>query len=70
MSNQIDINVVTLGGVNPIKIESGSTVSTLRYVANLSSSVKVVTEDGNILKDSDMIVDSCSLFISVPKQNA
>ena len=67
---QIDIKVITLGGIKEIKTNSGITVAELREQANLASTTKIVNESSEILKDKDIVTESCNLFISVPKQNA
>ena len=70
MSEQIEVKVVSLGGVNQLTVDAGTTVEQLRSKASLTSSVKIVNEAGDILKDNDTVTESCNLFISVPKQNA
>lgn len=70
MSEQIEIKVVSLGGINQLTVDAGTTVEQLRSKASLTSSVKIVNEAGDILKDNDVVTESCNLFISVPKQNA
>ena len=70
MSEQIEVKVVSLGGINQLTVDVGTTVEQLRSKASLTSSVKIVNEAGDILKDNDVVTESCNLFISVPKQNA
>ena len=71
MSEQlIEIKVITLGGIQEIKVNPGVTVSELREYANLDSNIKIVNESSEILKDKDIVTESCNLFISVPKRNA
>ena len=70
MSQQIEVKVVSLGGINQLTVDAGTTVEQLRSKASLTSSVKIVNEAGDILKDNDAVTESCNLFISVPKQNA
>ena len=70
MSEQIEVKVVSLGGINQLTVDAGTTVEQLRSKASLTSSVKIVNEAGDILRDKDTVTESCNLFISVPKQNA
>lgn len=63
------IELVTLSGVQNYEVEEGTTIRQFKEAHGLSSDVKIVDEDGDVLRANDVIDDDMSLFISTPKKN-
>jgi len=63
------IELVTLSGVQNYEVEEGTTIREFKEAHGLSSDVKIVDEDGDVLRANDIIAEDMSLFISTPKKN-
>ena len=64
------VNLISFASNETVEVVEGITVSDLKEKFNLSSSVKLVDNEGNILSNSDTITEDCVLFASKPKENA
>lgn len=64
------VNLISFASNDTVSVNEGTTVSELKEKFNLSSSVKLVDNEGNILSNSDTITTDCVLFASKPKENA
>lgn len=65
----VSVELVTLSGIQNYEVEEGTTVKDFKAAHGLSSDVKIVDEDGDVLRADDTIDDDISLFISTPKKN-
>lgn len=65
----ITVELVTLSGLQTYEVEEGTTIRQFKEAHGLSSDVKIVSEDGDVLRANDVIEEDMSLFISTPKKN-
>lgn len=64
----VNVNLVTLGGVNQLTVRYGQTIAEFKR-ANSLSDAKVANGNGEILSDSAIITEDTELYISTPKRN-
>lgn len=67
-SGTFEITLVTLGGVNPVQVQAGTTVRSFKYDNDLQGK-KFVNENGDELTDSYVFRANDQVFISAPKEN-
>lgn len=65
----VKVELVTLSGLQNYEVEEGTTIREFKEAHGLSADVKIVDEDGDVLRADDEITDDISLFTSTPKKN-
>lgn len=68
LKDDVTISVASLAGTQSYTIEEGTTVREFKAANGLRSS-KLVTAEGVILKDSDVLTSDMSVFVSASKKN-
>lgn len=66
--SNINISIVSLGGVEAKQIEAGMTVGTFKARYGLEGT-KMVDESGNTLENSAVLSADTQVFVSTPKKN-
>lgn len=67
-AENVTVTLASLSGTRDLTAEVGMTVREFKSLNNLSSA-KLVDGQGNILRDTDVISENMSLFVSASKQN-
>lgn len=65
----VTVELVTLSGLQTYEVVEGTTIKQFKDAHGLSNDVKIVSEDGDVLRYNDVIEEDMSLFISTPKKN-
>lgn len=65
----VTVELVTLSGLQTYEVVEGTTIKQFKETHGLSNDVKIVSEDGDVLRCNDVIEEDMSLFISTPKKN-
>lgn len=66
--SEIEIEVVTLSGVEKKKTLEGTTVADFKRANGLVGTT-IIDEDSEVLRDDDVLGESMQVFISTPKKN-
>lgn len=64
----IDVKIVRLGGQDVQTIEAGMTVADFKAKYGLEGT-KLVSAEGDILRNSDVLREDMKVFVSTPKKN-
>lgn len=67
-NNEIEVELITLSGVQTVKATEGMTVKEFKEANNLVGT-KIIDDDSNLLRDTDTIEEGMQLYISTPKKN-
>ena len=67
-NNEIEVELITLSGVQAVKATEGMTVKEFKEANNLVGT-KIIDGDSNLLRDTDTIEEGMQLYISTPKKN-
>jgi len=65
----LNIELVSLGGVQNVEVSEGTTIKDFKTKLGLSSTTKITNDEGDQLFDSDVIDEEVTLYTSVPKKN-
>lgn len=65
---QVTVQVVSFAGQRKLEVTAGTTISELKEEYDLDG-VKLVTEEGVILRDTDVIEEDMVLITSASKEN-
>lgn len=65
---EVEIELITLSGVQNYTIEAGMTVKEFKEAHNLDD-VKIVNEDGDVMRSNDIFEEDGKYFTSTPKKN-
>lgn len=66
--NEIEIEVVTLSGVEKKKATEGMTVKEFKRLNGLVGTT-IIDEDSEVLRDEDTLEGNMQVYISTPKKN-
>lgn len=64
----VEISLVTLAGVRNYTVVEGTTVAEFKRANDLAGS-KLSDEDGNLLRDTDILEEDMEIFVSAAKKN-
>lgn len=64
-----EVELVTLSGVKKHEVREGQTIAEFKDAMGLARNTKVVDEDGDVLRNEDIIDNDMTLYISAPKKN-
>jgi len=67
-NNEIEVELITLSGVQAVKATEGMTVKKFKEANNLVGT-KIIDDDSNLLRDTDTIEEGMQLYVSTPKKN-
>ncbi len=67
-NNEIEVELITLSGVQSVKATEGMTVKEFKEANNLVGT-KIIDDDSNLLRDTDTIEAGMQLYVSTPKKN-
>lgn len=67
-SNEVEVELITLSGVETVKATEGMTVGEFKQANNLVGK-KIIDDDSNLLRDTDTIEEGMQLYVSTPKKN-
>lgn len=67
-NNEIEVELITLSGVQAVKATEGMTVKEFKKANNLVGT-KIIDDDSNLLRDTDTIEEGMQLYVSTPKKN-
>lgn len=65
---EVEIELITLSGVQNYTIEAGMTVKEFKEAHGLDD-VKIVDEDGDVMRSNDVFEEDGKYFTSTPKKN-
>lgn len=65
---EVKIELVTLSGIQNYTIEAGMTVKEFKEAHDLDD-VKIVDEDGDVMRSNDVFEEDGKYFTSTPKKN-
>lgn len=65
---EIKIELITLSGIQNYTIEAGMTVKEFKDAHGLED-VKIVDEDGDVMRSNDVFEEDGKYFTSTPKKN-
>lgn len=65
---EIEVELITLSGVQSVKATEGMTVRAFKEANNLVGT-KIIDDDSNLLRDTDTIEEGMQLYVSTPKKN-
>ena len=66
--NKVTVEVVTLSGTKSYEVTEGMTVAEFKRQNGLDG-FKIIDEDSNLMRDTDVINSDIQFFVSKPKQN-
>lgn len=66
--NEVEVEIVTLAGIEKVTADEGTTVKDFKEAHGLVGT-KIIDENSNPLRDSDVIREGMQLFVSTPKKN-
>ena len=69
LPEKVTVELITLSGMRTYEVEEGTTIKAFKEARGLSSDVKIVDEDGDVLRAEDTIETDIQLYISTPKKN-
>lgn len=64
----LKVELITLSGLQEYEVEEGMTIKEFKEKHNLND-VKMVNEDGDVMRNNDIIECDSQFFISTPKKN-
>ncbi len=64
----VKVELITLSGLQEYEVEEGMTIKEFKEKHNLNE-VKIVNEDGDVMRNNDIIECDSQFFISTPKKN-
>ena len=67
-SEEVKIELITLSGIQNYTIEAGMTVKEFKDAHDLDD-VKIVNEDGDVMRSNDVFEEDGKYFTSTPKKN-
>lgn len=67
-TSTVNVEVITLGGVETHEIEEGMTVADFKQAYGFNG-MKLVDNDGDVMNNNDVIENDMQLFVSAPKKN-
>ena len=67
-NDEIEVELITLSGVQAVKATEGMTVKEFKEANNLVGT-KIIDDDSNLLRDTDTIEEGMQLYVSTPKKN-
>lgn len=67
-SAEIQVELVTLAGVEKITATEGMTVKEFKEANNLVGT-KMIDDNSDVLRDSDIIEEGMQIYVSTPKKN-
>lgn len=67
-SAEIQVELVTLAGVEKITATEGMTVKEFKEANNLVGT-KMIDDNSDVLRDSDTITEGMQIYVSTPKKN-
>jgi LysM repeat protein len=67
-SAEIQVELVTLAGVEKITAKEGMTVKEFKEANNLVGT-KMIDDNSDVLRDSDIIEEGMQIYVSTPKKN-
>jgi len=67
-SAEIQVELVTLAGVEKITATEGMTVKEFKEANNLVGT-KMIDDNSEVLRDSDTITEGMQIYVSTPKKN-
>lgn len=65
---EVKIELITLSGIQNYTIEAGMTVKEFKEAHDLDD-VKIVDEDGDVMRSNDVFKEDGKYFTSTPKKN-
>lgn len=65
---EVKIELITLSGIQNYTIEAGMTVKEFKDAHDLDD-VKIVNEDGDVMRSNDVFEEDGKYFTSTPKKN-
>ena len=65
---EVEIELITLSGIQNYTIEAGMTVKEFKEAHDLDD-VKIVDEDGDVMRSNDVFEEDGKYFTSTPKKN-
>lgn len=65
---EVKIELITLSGIQNYTIEAGMTVKEFKDAHGLED-VKIVDEDGDVMRSNDVFEEDGKYFTSTPKKN-
>lgn len=65
---EVKIELITLSGIQNYTIEAGMTVKEFKEAHDLDD-VKIVDEDGDVMRSNDIFEEDGKYFTSTPKKN-
>ena len=65
---EVKIELITLSGIQNYTIEAGVTVKEFKETYDLDN-VKIVNEDGDVMRSNDLFEADGKYFTSTPKKN-
>lgn len=65
---EVKIELITLSGIQNYTIEAGMTVKEFKEAHDLDD-VKIVNEDGDVMRSNDIFEEDGKYFTSTPKKN-
>ena len=66
--SNVQVSVVSLGGVSDYTVTAGMTVDQFKNQHGLTGT-KIVNENGDTLNNNDIITSNMQVFVSTPKKN-
>lgn len=67
-SAEIQVELITLAGVEKITATEGMTVKEFKEANNLVGT-KMIDDNSDVLRDSDTITEGMQIYVSTPKKN-
>ena len=67
-AEEVKIELITLSGIQNYTIEAGMTVKEFKDAHDLDD-VKIVNEDGDVMRSNDVFEEDGKYFTSTPKKN-
>lgn len=67
-TNEVEIELVTIGGRDRLTVEEGQTVKDFKQTNGLNGT-RIIDQNGSVLRDTDTIKEGMQLFVSTPKKN-
>lgn len=67
-SAEIQVELVTLAGVEKITATEGMTVKEFKEANNLVGT-KMIDDNSDVLRDSDTLTEGMQIYVSTPKKN-
>lgn len=65
---EVEIELITLSGIQNYTIEAGMTVKEFKEAHGLED-IKIVNEDGDVMRSNDVFEEDGKYFTSTPKKN-